>query len=101
MPQPTVASVNPVVIGTNATLTCTIDDVLKGANVSYQWTKNGVPLPGSTQSNLNIINVGIVDQGAYGCGSSVGGVSNSSNDISLTIIGMYLCVHSHVYGGRS
>ncbi|KAL5486501.1 hypothetical protein EMCRGX_G018989 [Ephydatia muelleri] len=87
VPQPTVASVNPVAIGTNATLTCTIDDVLRGANVSYQWTKNGVPLPGSTQANLNIINVGIVDQGACGCGISVGGVSNSSTTVNLTIIG--------------
>ncbi|KAL5486475.1 hypothetical protein EMCRGX_G018961 [Ephydatia muelleri] len=86
LPQPTVASVNPVAIGTNATLTCTIDDVLRGANVSYQWTKNGVPLSGSTQANLNIINVGIVDQGAYGCGISVGGVSNSSTTVNLTII---------------
>ena len=88
MPQPTVASVNPVAIGTNATLTCTIDVVLRGANVSYQWTKNGVLLSGSTQANLNIINVGIVDQGAYGCGISVGGVSISSTTVNLTIFGM-------------
>ena len=91
VPSPTVNSVNPVAIGTNVTLTCTIDGVLSGTNVSYQWTKNGVSLSdggsitGSNQSNLTITNVGSVDQGRYGCNISVDEFTNTSNAVSLTL----------------
>ena len=93
VPQPTVSLVNPVAIGTNTTLSCSIS--LSNGGISYQWTKNGVALTdggrisGGAQSILSITNVGIVDQGVYGCGVSVGGVSNTSSPVNLTTAGMY------------
>src|SRR5699024_8395663 len=36
-----------------------------GSNLSYQWRKNGPPIPGATSATLSISNIGASDAGSY------------------------------------
>ena len=47
---------------TNATFTVS---AFGNGPISYQWTKNGIPIPGATNSSLTITNVQINDEGDY------------------------------------
>ena len=52
-----------VLQGTSLTLTVTVG----GANNSYQWTKNGVDIPGATDPIYTIASATSQDQGSYRC----------------------------------
>lgn len=58
----------------------------EGSNLTYQWRKDGVDLPGETASTLNLISVIAEDEGLYTCfvESSCG---DSESDAAAVVIG--------------
>ena len=42
-----------------------VENVIAPGTISYQWLKNGKPLPGKTSSTLTLNSVGLADAGSY------------------------------------
>jgi pectate lyase len=55
------------------------------APISYQWKKNGTPIPGATSSTLSLSNVQIADDGSYTLTASNSVGSATSNPAQLTV----------------
>ena len=55
------------------------------APISYQWNKNGTPIPGATSSTLSLSNVQIADDGSYTLTASNNVGSATSNPAQLTV----------------
>jgi len=51
--------------GTNVTFTIAASSI--NSAISYQWTFNGVPIPGATSTSLTITNVQLESEGDYVC----------------------------------
>ena len=56
-----------------------------GANLSYQWQKNGVPIQGAIASTYNIPSVSTTDSGNYAVVVTSGASSITSNSAVLTV----------------
>jgi hypothetical protein len=57
-----------------------------GSDLSYQWLRNGVPVPGATAATLNLAGVNLDDMGArWRVVVSNAGGSVSSNEVALTV----------------
>ena len=56
------------------------------APISYQWSKNGTPIPGATSSTLNLSNVQTTDDGSYmlTATNSVGSVTSNPAQLTVT-----------------
>jgi pectate lyase len=56
------------------------------APISYQWNKNGTPIPGATSSTLNLSNVQTTDDGSYTltATNSVGGTNSNPAQLTVT-----------------
>ena len=56
------------------------------APITYQWSKNGVPVAGATSSTLNLVNVQSGDSGNYTvtASNSVGGVTSDTAVLTVT-----------------
>jgi hypothetical protein len=57
-----------------------------GPALSYEWTKNGVPMGGATSATLALGNVSVDDSATYGCIVSNGNGSDMSRPMVLTVI---------------
>lgn len=55
------------------------------APISYQWSKNGTPIPGATSSTLNLSNVQTTDDGSYTLTATNSVGSTNSNPAQLTV----------------
>ena len=55
------------------------------APISYQWNKNGTPIPGATSSTLSLSNVQTADDGSYTLTASNSVGSATSNPAQLTV----------------
>jgi len=55
------------------------------APISYQWNRNGTPIPGATSSTLSLSNVQIADDGSYTLTASNNVGSATSNPAQLTV----------------
>ncbi|MGA2787904.1 MAG: immunoglobulin domain-containing protein [Verrucomicrobiota bacterium] len=55
------------------------------APISYQWSKNGTPIPGATSSTLNLSNVQTADDGSYTLTATNSVGSTNSNPAQLTV----------------
>lgn len=58
-----VNTIEPLQIGGTAFFG--VENVIAPGNISYQWLKNGKPLPGKTSSTLTLNSVGLADAGNY------------------------------------
>lgn len=76
--QPTAGLVEP---GRNVTLSVTAT----GSNLTYQWFKDGVAIPGATAATYNIANVQVANAGTYMVRVSSGAISADSNPATLTV----------------
>ena len=56
------------------------------SDFTYEWTKNGIVLPGQTNSTLKIASVNTTDVGIYSCKAinSRGSRNTSSTTLSVT-----------------
>ncbi len=52
-------------VGTNTSIECIANGIPD--TIQYQWTKNGVAIPGSNGSMLNLHDVSVNDIGEYEC----------------------------------
>jgi hypothetical protein len=77
--QPVSVSVNP---GALATLSVTATGT---APITYQWSKNGIPLAGATSSSLLLAGVGELDAGSYAVVVSNVAGSATSTAAALTV----------------
>jgi M6 family metalloprotease-like protein len=68
-------------IGEDFTFNC----VTAALDVAYQWKKEGVNIPGATQSSLQIANAGLDDAGNYTCEVWNSGGSAFSNEAVLVV----------------
>jgi pectate lyase len=55
------------------------------APISYQWSKNGTPIPGATSTTLNLSNVQTTDDGSYTLTASNSVGTATSNPAQLTV----------------
>jgi pectate lyase len=55
------------------------------APISYQWNKNGTPIPGATSSTLSLSNVQTADDGSYTLTATNNVGSATSNPAQLTV----------------
>jgi len=55
------------------------------APISYQWNKNGTPIPGATSSTLNLVNVQTTDDGSYTLTATNSVGSTNSHPAQLTV----------------
>jgi hypothetical protein len=68
--------------------TVTFDLVAAGsANLKYQWRKNGVTIPGVTQSRLTLVNLSFADSGNYDAFVSNSRGTSLSPVAHLTVLG--------------
>ena len=72
-----------VLVGSAASFTAVAGGT---APISYQWSKNGTPIPGATFSTLNLTNVQTTDNGSYAltATNSVGSVTSSPAQLTVT-----------------
>ena len=66
-----------VAVGTNVTFSV---DVSNPTTVNYQWLKDGVDIPGATDSQYSLFNVQLAEAGTYSvfASTSLGGTTSSS-----------------------
>jgi hypothetical protein len=84
------------VIGGTAVFTATVQSV---SPATYQWRKNGVPIPGATSATLTLANVQTTDAGAYTLFASNSDGSVESNPAALTIVGSaYAGIYHGTFG---
>ena len=68
-----------VAVGTNVTFSV---EVSNPTAVNYQWLKDGVDIPGATDSQYSVFNVQLADAGSYSVFASTGlGGTTSSNAV--------------------
>ena len=61
--------------------------VALGTNISYQWTKNDMPIPDVYSRMLKISNIKESDEGVYKCVASNKGGRVESNPAIVTVYG--------------
>ena len=88
-PPPHVDLIRPI------NLTCTVEGP---AALSYQWLKDGVPIPGETRQHLYIEAVVPEDRGNYTCVAVRGGRQDISSPTLLKISGERI-IHAVSYSG--
>jgi hypothetical protein len=80
-------------IGLVYSLTCTITGMerLADSNVTYQWFKDGVVVPGQAMETLFFSSLTISDAGSYSCATTLssyllsGPISRNSDTFNLTL----------------
>jgi pectate lyase len=72
-----------VLAGSAASFTAVVGGT---APISFQWSKNGTPIPGATSSTLNLANVQTGDNGSYTltATNSVGSANSSPAQLTVT-----------------
>ena len=80
--QPQPASVIAAVHSSVAFSNAAVDSVLPA---TYQWRKDGVPLPGETGTNLTLVNLGVTNTGIYTVAISNANGTVVSADCYLTV----------------
>ena len=76
----------------NATFTTMVTGVGSN-NFTYQWRQSGTIISGETRDTLIITNLVQNDAGIYDCTIMNQYGDSSSSSTSLTVTGMYVCVH--------
>ena len=72
--------------GQNHTLTC----VASGGGsmaYTYMWLKDGIVIPGQTSSTFSFSSLEIDDSGQYSCRVTVGSMTVTSRNMSITVVG--------------
>ncbi len=77
----------PQVVNIGGAATFTVG-VTSAAPVTLQWQKNGTNLVGQTAATLNISNAQTNDAGMYSVVVTSGGLSQTSNPVQLTVVGL-------------
>ena len=57
---------------------------------TYQWFRNGMVIPGETDSTLSIQNVRTTDIGLYFCTASNSGGSANSSSTAISVTSKYI-----------
>ena len=69
METPAILLTGTIAVGRTATLTCYVSAERSygppATDLSYQWTKNGTPIPGATDSTLTFASLALIDAGQY------------------------------------
>jgi phospholipase/lecithinase/hemolysin len=85
-PTPSVITSQPVsqmvIVGQGATFSVTAT----GGGLTYQWRKNGTPIPGATAASLTLNNVTRAAIGTYSVVVTSGGIATPSGDALLRVI---------------
>jgi hypothetical protein len=66
--------------------TVTLSVTATGGSISYQWMKNGSPVPGATAASLSFNPVVVGDAGTYRCDVSNSCGTVSSNNATITVL---------------
>ena len=76
----------PVYEGTSLSLSVVCDEYASASPLHYQWTKNGVPMPGQTTADLAFSNLAMSDSGNYAVviTNTFGEVTSST--VALTVL---------------
>ncbi len=76
----------PVYEGTSLSLSVQCDEYASASPLHYQWTKNGVPMPGQTTADLAFSNLAMNDSGNYAVvvTNTFGAVTSST--VALTVL---------------
>ncbi|MCS7000616.1 MAG: immunoglobulin domain-containing protein, partial [Candidatus Kapabacteria bacterium] len=83
---PTAVTGHPQSVSLCEGATATFSVTATGANLTYQWRRNGTPISGATQATLTLTNVSQAQAGTYDCAvSGACGQPVTSNGATLTI----------------
>ena len=84
----TTAAVGPPLLKVGASSTLSLDAIINGGSLgSIQWRRNGVPIPGATDSQLRLQNVSRTANGLYSLiATDVDGVPVISSETAVTVV---------------
>jgi hypothetical protein len=76
----------PIYEGMSLSLSVLADELSSTTPLAYQWTKNGVPLPGQTAAHLTVSSLVTSDTGDYAVVVANGFGSVTSSVVALTVL---------------